>query len=350
MKLWRLLSAHTRSAILITLGSTAAIYLVLRLFVFSSDPVYPLLSYVEKGYLSLFEAFADTILRLTASGVSIKNSIVTSGGVAVTGFIPVIKLKRWLVVFLIVIWITRASWKSKTGFTLLLLTVHFIMISTSIAIGALLARAGADIEASMSIPYTVTLITLVTIVFKWLKINIKEYRDMLHHFEINPSFLDKLSQSYVIALLVIITSSFLFVFFEYRLWIDILFHASQKILALLGYEATVEPFHLTGQRGSIFMGKACLGFQTMLLFVLMIALTGKNSKSKMFYTVAGLLLLNIVNILRFVFLFIHIENHGGYLLAVEVHDRYNYLVYALVFILWVIWYEFFSSGKAKEGA
>ncbi|MFN8239983.1 MAG: hypothetical protein U0X39_04430 [Bacteroidales bacterium] len=48
-----------------------------------------------------------------------------------------------------------------------------------------------------------------------------------------------------------------------------------------------------------------------------------------------------MNILRFVFLFIHIQKHGDYKLAISVHDMYNYITYTFVFILWIIWIEFF---------
>jgi exosortase/archaeosortase family protein len=142
----------------------------------------------------------------------------------------------------------------------------------------------------------------------------------------------------------IIVYYFLYEIFDYHLWISFLFTASQRILGLFGYTATVEPFYLIGDNGSIFMLKSCIGYQTMLLFAIIVILTGNtNNKIRWIYIISGFLFLNFVNIMRFILLFIHIQKHGDYMLAMDVHDMYNYIIYAIVFLLWIIWFEKFSD-------
>jgi exosortase/archaeosortase family protein len=143
----------------------------------------------------------------------------------------------------------------------------------------------------------------------------------------------------IIIYIYIIGTAFLVEFFDYTLWIHFVFTSAQKILGLMGYEAIVEPFHLVGANGLIYMSKGCLGFQTMLLFAILVFLTGKNNKNRWIYIITGLIFLNLVNIMRFVFLFIYLQKHGDYTLAMDVHDMYNYITYFIVFILWVVWFE-----------
>ncbi len=74
----------------------------------------------------------------------------------------------------------------------------------------------------------------------------------------------------------IIIKYFVFEFFDFHIWINFLFTSSQKILALSGYEAFVEPNLLIGENGSIYMSRDCLGFQTMFLFAIVVFLTGNK--------------------------------------------------------------------------
>lgn len=96
------------------------------------------------------------------------------------------------------------------------------------------------------------------------------------------------------------------------------------------------------------MEKGCLGFSTMALFAAIIFLTSDHQKHWWLYMAGGILFLNIVNIFRFVLLFIHIQKNSGYALAMDVHDMYNLIIYAVVFILWVLWFEYFVLKNADD--
>ena len=60
------------------------------------------------------------------------------------------------------------------------------------------------------------------------------------------------------------------------------------------------------------------------------------------------------NIIRVVALAISVKNKGGFV-DLNQHDFFNYIVYALIFILWVVWIRFivpesdvFSSNQSND--
>jgi exosortase/archaeosortase family protein len=160
----------------------------------------------------------------------------------------------------------------------------------------------------------------------------------------NLEFLEeKLPEIFTIMFLFTLLSNFLLGFFQYSAWINLMFNISAWILNILNYPAWVESHLLIGENGSIHMAKGCLGFNTMLLFASIVYITSKNNRRKLLFILGGLILLNISNIIRFVLLFIHIQNHGGYVLKMDLHAMYNYIIYGIVFILWIIWFEKYSD-------
>jgi len=266
--------------------------------------------------------------------------------VKLDGFIPEIRLIKWMALFLFLVFITKTSFSRRILFSFLLILVHCLIVSVYVAVGAYLSGFSDPIYSFLSIPITLGLLIMVTILFYWFKRHKEAILNSLSKLKINTKRFENGYRVMIIIYIYIILSSFLFEFFEFRLWIDFLFISAQKILALMGYEAVVEPFYLIGANGSISMIKGCLGFQTMLLFAVMVFLTGIRNKYRWIYTLAGLVFLNVVNIFRFVFLFIHIQKHGDYILAMDIHDMYNYITYFIVFILWIIWFEKFAESTS----
>lgn len=170
----------------------------------------------------------------------------------------------------------------------------------------------------------------------------------LSRIKIKLSFLDKkLPAIFLVIFLYALMSKFLLGAFQYTLWINFLFNSSAWILRLLDYQAFVETPYLIGENGTIYMYKPCLGLNTMMLFATIVYITGSNTIHKWLFMLFGVIFLNIVNIVRFVLLFIHIQKHGGYALTMDLHDMYNYVIYGIVFILWIIWFEKFSDIREK---
>ncbi len=320
-------------------------YITISLIFFNSDPVISFFTFLGESYLLLFEKFANLLLGWSGSSVVIKDHIVMLNNVQIDGFFPEIRFKKWMILFLFLVWITKTSARKKILFSSLLIAVHFLVVSIYLAVGAHLASKEFQDYSLLSIPGTIALLGIITVFFIWYSKNKTVLMTSLSEFKVNTKFFENERRVILMIYVYVIAAGFLFEFFDYQLWINFLFTSAQKILVLFGEDAFVEPFQLVGANGSIFMSKGCLGFQTMLLFAILVFLTGDNNKLRWIYIISGVLILNLVNIMRFVFLFIYIQNHGANMLAMDVHDMYNVITYIVVFILWVIWFEKFGNRK-----
>jgi exosortase/archaeosortase family protein len=324
-------------------------YIILRFIIFDSDPLVPFVYSVANSYLLLIEKFANLILLWTGSPMTIQNHIILLNGTQLSGFIPEIMYKKVVIIFLFLFWLTRTSSGKKICFTVLLLVISFLFVSIYNAVGAHLAANDTDyISSVLSIPHSIGYLCIITILFIWYRYNKESILNSLSKLSINTKLLEKIIfEIFIVIYIYIIVIWFFYLYFDFNLWIDFLFKSSQKILSIFGYDAKVEPSLLIGNNGSIYMAKACLGFKTMFLFASIVYLTGNDNKRRWIYIISGLLFLNFVNIIRFVLLFIHIQKHGGYVLAMDLHDMYNYITYFIVFILWIIWFEKFADIRSS---
>ncbi len=271
--------------------------------------------------------------------------MVIQNNILVNRFLPELRLKYWMILLLSLVWLTRTSLKDKVRITLLLIFVHFLVNSIYLVVGAKWTGMETHNYSIPTIPLTLGYLSLITIFFVWFRNHKLFWFSKLSKLSINTGFLENDFRLLAFIYAIILLKYFVFEFFDFHIWINFLFTTSQKILAISGFESYVEPNILGGSNGSIYMSRDCLGFQTMLLFAVVVYLTGGKNRSRWIYIISGLLFLNFVNIMRFVLIFIHIQKHGGYFLAIEIHDMYNYIIYFLVFILWVIWFEKFGDFK-----
>jgi exosortase/archaeosortase family protein len=322
--------------------------IILRFLIFDSDPLIPFLYSVADSYLLLIEKFANLILLWTGSPVTIQNHIILLNRSQVSGFTTEVKYNEVLIVFLFLFWLTKTSTREKICYTVLLIVICFLFASIYNAVGAHLAANDSDnVSSVLSIIHNIGYLSMITILFIWYWFNKESITNSLSKLPINTKLLEKIIfEIFIVIYIYIIVIWFFYLYFDFNLWIDFLFKSSQKILSIFGYDAKVEPFFLIGNNGSIYMVKACLGFKTMFLFASIVYLTGNDNKRRWIYIISGLLFLNFVNIIRFVLLFIHIQKHGGYVLAMDLHDMYNYITYFIVFILWIIWFEKFADIRS----
>jgi len=348
MKLRDILFNRKAKVILISILILFFIYIVLRLFIFDSEFLLPILSHFSDSYLLLIEKFSNQLLQWTGSMVTIENHNVILNNILLVGFVPEIRFIKWMALFLILIWLTKTTIESRTIITIILIFDHFLVLSIYNAVGAHLTGLVNQNYFILPISVTLGLLSMITILFFWYRKYKWKLLIGLSKLKINTKLLENEIHVFIVIYSFIILSYFLLDFFEYHLWIKFLFTSAQKILALFGYEAFVEPHSLIGANGSISMIKGCLGFQTMFLFATLVFLTGDKNRLRWIYITTGLLFLNFVNIMRFVFLFIHIQKHGDYTLAMDVHDMYNYITYSIVFIMWIIWFEKFSDIKPSN--
>jgi exosortase/archaeosortase family protein len=331
------------------------IYSILSYFIFQTDPIISLLSSFDNYYLLLAEKTASLFFHWVGSELIIENHSVFLNNVRLDGFLSETLFKKWSIFLLCLFWLTRTSTLKKFLFSILLISISLIFLTTNIIVKAYIVSSSEYIDQTF-IPLSLTLGTLFmpTILFLWYRINQETILRSLSNFNINTNFFqNKLPAVISVIYLYIFTVHFLIEYFDFRLWINSLFISSQKILEFLGFKASVEPFYLIGENGSIYMAKGCLGIKTILLFASVVFLTGNDNKKRWVFIFIGILFLNFVNVVRFVLLFIHIQNNSDYVLSMDLHDMYNYIIYAFIFVLWVIWFERFSdiesfTGRSKQ--
>jgi len=342
-------SKKTRNAIIIII-SFALLYALLRLFLFDHDPVIPIVASLFDKYLFFAEQIANVILFAVGSTVHFDNHTIIMDGVLLTNvYTPEIRYKKIAFFLLLIIWFTKANLRSKTLFSIITILTHFLAILSYNTVGAYLSGSEYYDPVPLAIPNTLILLSFIFISHIWYFQNKKPILEAISKTKFDSNSIEKKANSaFVCIYLYLIIGSFLLLYFTYEPWINLIFTISQKILTLFGYDAFVEPFLLVGNNGSIYMAKYCLGFKIMYLFAAIIYMTGRHDFTRWIYIFAGLIFLNFVNILRFVFLFIHIQKNSGYVFAIDLHDLYNYIIYSMVFILWVIWFECFSDIKGLK--
>ena len=327
---------------MILLISALFILIVLFGFVGYSSIVMFVNDFLDK-YLSLVERIADWLLKLVGSEVIIRDHNVFIGGEVVHEF-QWIAYKKWLLGLFILFWITRTSITRKLIFTAFLLIANFSGSVIDVWFTSYLLDYAPDEYSATLMGYNPHLLLLLTIITVWIWRERKSLFTVLTRIRIRmDSFENKLPAIILVVFLYALMSKFFLGCFQYTPWISFLFHTSAWILNLIGYPAWVESHLLIGDNGSIYMAKPCLGLNTMLLFAAIVFITGKNNRARWIYILSGIVFLNIVNIIRFVLLFIHIQKHGDYVLSMDLHDMYNYIIYGIVFILWIIWFEKYSD-------
>ena len=281
--------------------------------------------------------------------VSFVGNKVIYNGNELSGFVTETLFKKWDVGLIFFFWITRASLRRKFLWTFILILVSFLLVSLHNAIGAYSLIQGFNTDRFYALSLTLGIFMMITIGYLWYSRNRENILNGWVAKKIGSDFLrGKMPLIIIVIYLYVFLRSFILPVFEFEPWISFLFNTSAKILRSLGYWVKVEPFYLIGKNGTIYMSKGCLGFKTMLLFASVVYITGKSYKKRFFYIAGGLLFLNIVNIIRFVLLFIHIQKNGGYQLAIDLHEMYKYITYSIVFIMWVIWFERFSDIRDME--
>jgi exosortase/archaeosortase family protein len=302
------------------------------------------------AYLTFLEQIADRILNSMGSEAGIREHQVLVRGEFMAWLDDGYLLKKWTLLLLFLFWVTPTSVIDKVIFTGILAGVNF---SGSLVNIGLTAHLLSLVPEPTSIPFigrTPYLIGMLSLLVIWIW---RKRREILHSAlakKFNLTFLEKkLPAIFIVIFLWALLGNLFLGLFKYTAWINLLFNITAWILNILNYPASVESkIFLVGAQGSIFMAKPCLGFNTMLLFAAVVYLTGRNSLQKWLFILGGLVLINVANIARFVLLFIHIQKHGGYVLEMDIHAIYNYVIYVFVFVLWIIWFETGSYLKLPE--
>jgi exosortase/archaeosortase family protein len=326
--------------------SLVFIYIALSLLVFNADPLVSFLGRVTDATLLFQEGIANKYLHRAGSGVHVQNHLVMLDGVGYDTVRSGTLMRKWLALLLLITWLTPANLKKKLLFSGLIIVLNVMMSPATIAIKAHLSAMGTDLYSHVRISRTAAHLMNMTLLIVWLRNHREILWKFLSRIRIDSDLIKRKSASIVtVSYVYLILGYFILGCFEFTPWVNFLFNSSQKILSWFNIESVVESQVLIGEKGSLSMLKSCLGLNTILLFASLVFIMGENSLTSWIYILAGLLILNIANIIRLVLLFMHIQEHGTYVGLVDYHDLYDYVIYGIVFILWVIWFEKFSHTR-----
>jgi exosortase family protein XrtF len=132
--------------------------------------------------------------------------------------------------------------------------------------------------------------------------------------------------------------------------------SGEQLLSFLGYTTTNYStdgalrthFGIEGSNG-VTIGAPCDGMVLFALFtVFMISYPGPV-KHKLWYTPIGLLIIHSLNILRVTGLALIVHYNEAWL-AFNHDYTFTIIVYAVVFVLWLIWINQFAQRKSKTNA
>lgn len=108
-------------------------------------------------------------------------------------------------------------------------------------------------------------------------------------------------------------------------------------LELLGY-GIVHGYNSIAIIGSygILIGNHCVGFGLSFAFVALIMAYPDFLRKKLWFIPLGILIIMIANAVRIAALVVSSFNNGNFI-KIEQHDFFNYVVYGIIFLMWLIW-------------
>ncbi len=125
-------------------------------------------------------------------------------------------------------------------------------------------------------------------------------------------------------------------------------HSTAFFLNLLGYETYVDrTFVGIAEHPGVSIAFNCNGLSLMYLFVSFILAFSGKWKHKLFFIPLGLIVIHVFNIVRTALLAIIVVYKPGW---TDFNHKYTFTatIYIVIFILWVVWVNYFSISKKQE--
>jgi len=95
------------------------------------------------------------------------------------------------------------------------------------------------------------------------------------------------------------------------------------------------------------VGKPCLGLQVMYFFSAFIISYPGYWKNKIYFILFGILLINLLNIIRIVglsLIFLYYPEYGDF----NHHFLFTFIIYTFVFSIWLVWIKYFSFKRYNK--
>lgn len=129
--------------------------------------------------------------------------------------------------------------------------------------------------------------------------------------------------------------------------------SSEAVLNFLGHttfkvlqDRDMQVIGIDGSNG-VWVGSNCNAITLFALFSVFIITYPGHQKNKLWYIPAGIVSIHLLNILRVVALAL-IANYSPAYLNFNHTYTFTFLIYAFIFMLWMIWVNKFSSKTSSE--
>jgi exosortase/archaeosortase family protein len=291
-------------------------------------------------YYSIAESLANYILKLLVDGTDIQNHKI------IFTYYP--KYFRWFAILLLSFWFAHSSLKKKVKFTFLLLLTHCFAVVIGLVKIGIHPMFENSVFLSQLQPNAIGDIAMFSLFAVWLKHSISDIQIALEEIRFNFKLTEKrMNEILVVFFLYILLTDFLIPYLNFQYYIDLILKAVKLMVFVFGYLGEINGIQMSGSNGgTLIVDSSCLGFHTMFIFAAMVYLTRRENKTSWKYILFGILLLHIVNILRLSLIFIFVQHNSDNELIHAYHDILSIVVYLLIFVSWIIWFEKFNKiGK-----
>lgn len=296
-------------------------------------------------YGTFIAELSASVLNLFQCQVSIQQNIIV-----VSKAILLVNQKYlslyWFFVLMILIILFSASRKIILKYALLILFLNIILnVIRLIVILELFDNFNWSLQQTKSIVFVFSNLFYLIVLYSWFTKSQNTFYD---------TFKDILTSNDILRLIIKILFSFVIIvkciapvllLLNFDRLIQGLLYSSKTILMFFGYYPEVFSHRIAGTEAGIQFAKQCLGITLMLVFSSFVYFTGKKIIRKMLFVFSGVILINVLNIFRFVFLYIYIAQGNHKITNIMVHDFYNVILYLLVFLMWILWIEKFSDNE-----
>ncbi len=193
----------------------------------------------------------------------------------------------------------------------------------------------------------------VILIYYWFKSNYSLKRLFIEKLKLDKTYIKHLVKMFIICLLVILFINFIidadFFSLKHYLLTGVL-KASAYLLSHAGYNAVIAKHHfLKGNNVFVGIGFVCLGINLILLFSSLVIISGGKIIHQFLFIISGIIIIYGLNILRIVLLYIYLANRQNIGSFHTIHNAFTYIVYAIVFALWIIWFnKFWNKGKINS--
>jgi len=135
-----------------------------------------------------------------------------------------------------------------------------------------------------------------------------------------------------------------------NLLINHLTFSIKSVLNLFGFQTFNNP-GLVGINESIgvIVSEPCDGLSLFVVFAGFIFAYPGNFKNKLWFIPLGIILIDLLNILRIATLCILVKYKPGWL-AFNHSYTFTLIVYGIIFLLWLLWIKYFTAGTVQTGA